>query len=157
MKMQYPFGRNILLSTVGFDRLLDAFNDLEKSVSENKAVSYPPYNIIKIGEHDYAIELAVAGFNRDELDVTVENNKLTVTGKVNAERGGEYLHRGIATRDFTREFTLAETVVVKSADIENGLLKIKLQNVVPEAEKPRRIEIGPGSDEPRLVEHRQAA
>lgn len=155
--MQYPFGRNILLSTVGFDRLLDAFSDLEKSVADNKAVSYPPYNIIKLGDHDYAIELAVAGFCQDELDVTVENNKLTVTGKVNAEKSGEYLHRGIATRDFTREFTLAETVVVKAADIENGLLKIKLQNVVPEAEKPRRIQIGTGSQEPRLVEHRQAA
>jgi molecular chaperone IbpA len=155
--MQYPFGRNILLSTVGFDRLLDAFSDIEKSVADNKSVSYPPYNIIKLGEHDYAIELAVAGFERDGLEVTVENNKLTVTGNVNSERIGEYLHRGIATRDFTREFTLAETVVVKSADIENGLLKVKLQNVVPEAEKPRRIEIGAPNAEPRLVEHREAA
>lgn len=154
--MQYPFGRNILLSTVGFDRLLDAFSELEKSVSDNKAVTYPPYNIIKHGEHDYAIELAVAGFERDELDVTVENSKLTVTGKVNQERSGEYLHRGIATRDFTREFTLAETVIVQSADIQNGLLNIRLQNVVPEAEKPRRIEIGSNS-EPRLVDDRIAA
>lgn len=154
--MQYPFGRNILLSTVGFDRLLDAFSDLEKSVADNKAPSYPPYNIMKLGEHDYAIELAVAGFTQDELDVTIENNKLTVTGKVNTERTGEYLHRGIATRDFTREFTLAETVVVKSADIQNGMLIIKLQNVVPEAEKPRRIQIGSAA-EPRLVDHRQAA
>jgi len=156
MNMQYPFGRNILLSTVGFDRLLDAFSELEKSVADNKTVSYPPYNIIKLGEHDYAIELAVAGFERGELDVTVENNKLTVTGKVDQERSGEYLHRGIATRDFTREFTLAETVVVQSADIQNGLLNIRLQNVVPEAEKPRRIEIGSNS-EPRLVDDRKAA
>lgn len=154
--MQYPFGRNILLSTVGFDRLLDAFSELEKSVAETKAVNYPPYNIIKFGEHDYAIELAVAGFERAELDVTVENNKLTVTGKVNQDCGGDYLHRGIATRDFTREFTLAETVIVQSADIQNGLLNIRLQNVVPEAEKPRRIEIGSNS-EPRLVDDRVAA
>jgi len=78
--MNYPFGRNILLSTVGFDRLLDAFSDLENTLPENKAASYPPYNIIKRGEHDYVIEIAVAGFRRDELDITFEGRKLTVTG-----------------------------------------------------------------------------
>lgn len=154
--MNYPFGRNILLSTVGFDRLLDAFNDLEKSVTETKTASYPPYNILKLGEHDYAIEIAVAGFNKNEIDITVENNKLTVTGQVDQAKEAEYLHRGIATRDFTREFTLAETVVVRSADMQNGLLVINLQNVVPEAAKPKRIEIGSAA-EPRLVEQRQAA
>lgn len=154
--MNYPFGRNILLSTVGFDRLLDAFNDLEKSVTETKTASYPPYNILKLGEHDYAIEIAVAGFNKNEIDITVENNKLTVTGQVDQAKEAEYLHRGIATRDFTREFTLAETVVVRSADMQNGLLVINLQNVVPEAAKPKRIEIG-SATEPRLVEQRQAA
>ncbi|MCD8503964.1 MAG: Hsp20 family protein [Burkholderiaceae bacterium] len=154
--MNYPFGRNILLSTVGFDRLLDAFNDLEKSVAETKAATYPPYNILKLGEHEYAVEIAVAGFNKDEIDITVENNKLTVSGKVDQARDGEYLHRGIATRDFTREFTLAETVVVRSADMQNGLLVINLENVVPEASKPKRIEIGIKA-EPRLVDERQAA
>lgn len=154
--MNYPFGRNILLSTVGFDRLLDAFNDLEKSVTETKTASYPPYNILKLGEHDYAIEIAVAGFNKNEIDITVENNKLTVTGQVDQAKEAEYLHRGIATRDFTREFTLAETVVVRSADMQNGLLVINLQNVVPEAAKPKRIEIGSAA-EPRLVDERQAA
>ena len=154
--MNYPFGRNILLSTVGFDRLLDAFNDLEKSVTEAKTTTYPPYNILKLGEHDYAIEIAVAGFNTSEIDITVENNKLTVTGKVDQGRSAEYLHRGIATRDFIREFTLAETVVVRSADMHNGLLVINLENVVPEAAKPKRIEIGTKA-EPRLVDDRQAA
>lgn len=154
--MDYPFGRNILLSTVGFDRLLDAFNNLEKSVADTKAASYPPYNILKLGEHDYAVEIAVAGFNKEEIDITVENNKLTVSGKVDQARNAEYLHRGIATRDFTREFTLAETVVVRSADMQNGLLVINLENVVPEAAKPKRIEIG-AKTEPRLVDDRQAA
>ena len=154
--MNYPFGRNILLSTVGFDRLLNAFNDIEKSVSDTKATSYPPYNILKLGEHDYAIEIAVAGFKKDEIDITVENNKLTVVGKVDQARDGEYLHRGIATRDFTREFTLAETVVVRSADMQNGLLVISLENVVPEAAKPKRIEIG-AQLEPRLIDERKAA
>ncbi|UOD50529.1 Hsp20 family protein [Orrella daihaiensis] len=154
--MNYPFGRNILLSTVGFDRLLNAFNDLEKSVAETKSVTYPPYNILKMGEHDYAIEIAVAGFNSDEIDITVDNNKLTVTGKVAQTSDTEYLHRGIATRDFTREFTLAETVVVRSADMQNGLLVINLQNIVPEASKPKRIEIG-ARVEPRLVREPKAA
>ena len=154
--MNYPFGRNILLSTVGFDRLLDAFNDLENSVTQTKTASYPPYNILKLGEHDYAIEIAVAGFNKNEIDITVENNKLTVSGKVDQAEQAQYLHRGIATRDFTREFTLAETVVVRSADMQNGLLVINLENVVPEASKPKRIEIGSGV-EPRLVDERQAA
>jgi molecular chaperone IbpA len=154
--MNYPFGRNILLSTVGFDRLLDAFNDLEKSVTDSKATSYPPYNILKLGEHDYAIEIAVAGFKKDEIEITVENNKLTVSGKVDQTREVDYLHRGIATRDFTREFTLAETVVVQSADMQNGLLVINLQNVVPEAAKPKRIEIGARA-EPRLLDQREAA
>lgn len=154
--MNYPFERNILLSTVGFDRFLNAFNDLEKTVAETKATSYPPYNILKLGDHNYAIEVAVAGFTKNEIDITVENNKLTVTGKVDQERQADYLHRGIATRNFTREFTLAETVVVHSADMQNGLLIINLENVVPEASKPKRIEIGTG-EQPRLVEQRQAA
>ncbi len=154
--MNYPFGRNILLSSVGFERLLNAFSDLENTVNDNKAQSYPPYNIIKQSEHDYAIELAVAGFKRDEIDITFEGDKLTVTGKVSGQRQGDYLHRGIATRDFTHQFTLAETVIVKSADLEDGLLVIRLQNVIPEEKKPRKILIG-GQLEPLLVEERKAA
>ena len=148
--MNYPFGRNILLSTVGFDRLLDAFSDLENTLTENKAASYPPYNIIKRGDHDYVIEIAVAGFRRDELDITFEGRKLTVTGKVSVERGGEYLHRGVAMREFTHSFTLAETVVVNSADLEDGMLVVRLQNVIPEEKTPRKIMIG--GDAKYLVE-----
>lgn len=154
--MNYPFGRNLLLNSVGFDRLLNAFTDIENAMGENKAQSYPPYNIIKKSEHDYVIELAVAGFKRDELEITFEGDKLTVTGKVNDQRNGEYLHRGIATRDFTHQFTLAETVVVQSADLVDGLLEIRLQNIIPEEKKPRRIMIG-GVQEPLLVEDRKAA
>jgi len=154
--MNYPFGRNILLSSVGFERLLNAFSDLESSAGENKAQSYPPYNIVKQSEHDYAIEIAVAGFKRDEIEITFERDKLTVTGKVSAQRTGDYLHRGIATRDFTHQFTLAETVIVKSADLEDGLLILCLQNVIPEEKKPRKIMIG-GNVEPLLVEDRKAA
>jgi len=106
----------------------------------------PPYNIIKKNERDYAIEIAVAGFKNYEIDITAEGNKLTVVGKVKAEQVGEYLHKGIANRDFSHSFTLAETVVVRSADIENGLLVIQLENVIPEEKLPRKILIGGNSN-----------
>lgn len=147
--MNYPFGRDLLLSSVGFERLLDAFSEIEKSVSSNPSPNYPPYNIVKQSENQYAIELAVAGFKRDELEITAEGNKLTVTGKVAAPRDGEFLHRGIATRDFRHQFTLAETVVVRAAELVDGMLMVRLENVIPEEKKPRKILIGGG--EPTLV------
>lgn len=143
--MSYPFGRNVLLSSVGFDRLINAFEQMNSGETASKAQSYPPYNIIKINERDYAIEIAVAGFKGDEIDITAEGNKLNVVGKVKAEQSGAYLHKGIANRDFSHEFTLAETVVVRSADMENGLLIIKLENVIPEEKLPRKILIGGNS------------
>jgi len=140
--MSYTFGKNVLLNSVGFDRLIDAFEQMSSGDGGNKAHSYPPYNIVKINERDYAIELAVAGFKRGEIDITAEGNKLTVIGRYKAEPVGEYLHKGIANRDFQHEFTLAETVIVDSAEIENGLLLIKLKNVIPEEKLPRKIPIG---------------
>jgi len=150
--MNYPFGRQLLLNSVGFERLLNAFGELENALRDNKTPSYPPYNIIKTGDHDYAIEIAVAGFKRDDLDITFEDGKLTITGKTNQERGGDYLHRGIATREFTHQFTLAETVVVKSAELVDGLLVIRLENIIPEEKKPRKIAISTQSEQPLLVE-----
>ena len=146
--MSYTFGRNVLLNSIGFDRLIDAFEQMSAGDSGNKAHSYPPYNIVKINERDYAIEIAVAGFRRDEIDITSEGNKLSVVGKYRAESTGEYLHKGIANRDFRHEFTLAETVVVDSADIENGLLIIRLKNVIPAEKLPRKIAIG---DTPQFI------
>ena len=143
--MSYSFNRNVLLSSVGFDRLIGAIEEMSSGETLNKAQSYPPYNIIKQNERDYAIELAVAGFKNDEIDITAEGNKLTVVGKVKAEQIGEYLHKGIANRDFRHDFTLAETIIVRSANIENGLLVIKLENVIPEEKLPRKILIGESS------------
>ncbi len=143
--MSYPFGRNILLSSVGFDRLINAFEQMSAGETAGKAQSYPPYNIIKMNERDYAIEIAVAGFKQEEIDITAEGSKLMVVGKVKNEQVGDYLHKGIANRDFSHEFTLAETVVVRSADIVNGLLVIKLENVIPEEKLPRKILIGGGN------------
>jgi molecular chaperone IbpA len=144
-KVSYTFGRNVLLSSVGFDRLIDAIEEMSTRETLNKAQSYPPYNIIKQNERDYAIEIAVAGFKNDEIDITAEGNKLTVLGKVKTEQTGEYLHKGIANRDFSHNFTLAETIIVRSADIKNGLLIIKLENVIPEEKLPRKILIGGNS------------
>ena len=134
--------KNLLPSTVGFDRLLSTIDDFDLLFSEGrKAVSYPPYNIVKTDDTNYTIEIAVAGFARKDLDITTEGNKLTVTGTIIGEDRRDYLHRGIGTRDFTHNFTLADTVVVKSADIVNGLLLVKLENIIPEEKKPRKIQI----------------
>jgi len=153
--MAYSFGRNLLLSSVGFERLIDAFEQFETAESTSRATAYPPYNIVKLDQHDYAIEIAVAGFGQDEIDITAEGNKLVVEGKVKAQSNGEYLHKGIATRDFKHQFTLAETVVVRSADVVNGMLVIRLENVIPEEKLPRKIMIGDAGK--RLLAERLAA
>ena len=135
--------KNLLPSTVGFDRLLSTIDDFDSLFLEGrKAASYPPYNIVKTDDTNYTIEIAVAGFKRNDLDVITEGNKLTVSGKISGEDRRDYLHRGIGTRDFTHNFTLSDTVVVKSADIVNGLLLVQLENIIPEEKKPRKIEIG---------------
>ena len=112
----------------------------------------PPYNIETTGENAYRIEIAVAGFKPDELNIEVKENLLTVTGRKTANDdadGRNFLHRGLAERDFERRFQLADYVVVKTADLVNGLLSIDLERELPEALKPRRIEIGGGS---KLIE-----
>jgi molecular chaperone IbpA len=128
-------------STVGFDRL---FNMLEAGQREDDG--FPPFDIVKDGEDSYRITLAVAGFRPDEIEVVAQQNQLTVTGK-RAEDGdrSEYLHRGIATRSFERRFQLADFIEAGEARFEHGLLSIQLKRVVPEAMKPRRIEISGGS------------
>jgi molecular chaperone IbpA len=124
-------------STVGFDRL---FNLLEAGTREDDG--YPPFDILKDGEDSYRITLAVAGFRPEDIEVVAQQNQLTVTGKRAEDNGkGEYLHRGIATRAFERRFQLADFVEAGDASFENGLLSIALKRVVPEAMKPRKIEI----------------
>lgn len=140
MTLSYSFGRNLLPSTVGFDRLLSTLDEAV-NLPEKVLTSFPPYNIAKVSDDKYVIELAVAGFKREELDLTLEDNKLTVQGnaKKDEDNSKTYYHRGIALRNFTRVFTLADTVVVKSADLVDGLLVIELENVIPENKKPRKI------------------
>lgn len=128
-------------ASVGFDslaRVFDAATRLDES-----HFSYPPYNIVKAGEDVYRITFALAGFSQDDLDVQVENNTLTVRGKVNQEKdgGSTFLYRGIAGRSFERKFELADHIQVTGAHMENGLLHIELKREVPEALKPRRVAI----------------
>ena len=117
------YGRNLLPSTVGFERLLSTIDEA-LNIPDKVLTSFPPYNIAKISEEKYVIELAVAGFKREEIDITLEDNKLTIQGNAKKDEDGTktYYHRGIALRNFTRIFTLADTIVVKSADLVDGLL-----------------------------------
>jgi molecular chaperone IbpA len=131
-------------TSIGFDRmghLLDAAMQLE-----SKAKSYPPYNIVRAGEDAYRITLAVAGFAEEDLDVTVQDSRLTVTGRSESEEAEtEFLHRGIAGRAFERRFQLADHIEVNDARLVNGLLHIELVREIPEALKPRSIAIQRGS------------
>jgi molecular chaperone IbpA len=141
--MTFAYGRNLLPSTVGFDRLLSTLDEA-LNIPEKVLTSYPPYNIAKISEDRYVIELAVAGFKREEIDITLEDSKLTIQGNAKKDEDGSktYYHRGIALRNFTRVFTLADTVVVNSADLVDGMLVVELQNIIPESKKPRKISLG---------------
>jgi molecular chaperone IbpA len=124
-------------STVGFDRLFESLVDRANESVEG----YPPYNIAKTGEDAYRVTLAVAGFGLDEIEIVVEDNFLNVSAESHGESAGEFLHRGIAKRAFSRRFQLAEHVRVDGANLDNGLLSIDLAREVPEAKKPRRVKI----------------
>ena len=142
-------------TTVGFDRLMDLVeNGLTTAKNET---GYPPYNIEKLGEDRYRVTLAVAGFSRDNLDIVIEKNQLTVTGQVGerTEDETQFLHRGIARRAFRHRFEVADNVHVVGAELANGLLSIELKREVPEELKPRRIEIG--SAEAKRAVTQQAA
>ena len=138
-------------STVGFDRLADM---LDSVAQFDSSVTYPPYNIERTDENHYRISLAVAGFAEKDLAVEVKEGVLSVTGKRDGEKDSvqaRYLHQGIAGRAFDRRFQLAENVEVRGAQLENGLLHVDLERIVPEEKKPRRIAIG-GKPEGRVID-----
>ena len=124
-------------SAIGFDRLAN----LIESAASNGNAGYPPYNIEQLGDNDYRISMAVAGFTQEELELSFQENLLTVKGSKQADTERNYLYQGIAERGFERRFQLADYVRVKGADLKNGLLHIDLAREVPEAMKPRKIEI----------------
>lgn len=125
-------------SSVGFDRV---FNLLENAQRARSISDWPPYDIVKIGDDSYRISIAVAGFAQDDLDITFQSNLLTVTGKKQETASEGYLHRGIAGRPFEHRFELADHVRVNGAHLNNGLLSINLVREIPEALKPRKIDI----------------
>jgi len=142
-------------STVGFDRLADM---LDSVAQFDNGVSYPPYNIERADETHYRISLAVAGFADNDLNVEVKEGVLTVQGKRESEKEPahkHYLYQGIAGRSFERRFQLAENVEVRGAQLENGLLHIDLERIVPEEKKPRRIAINGNGG--RVIETKKAA
>jgi molecular chaperone IbpA len=142
----------LLRSAIGFDRLARQLNHARAA----EAQGYPPYNIEKTGDDSYRLTMAVAGFRPQDIEIVVKENSLLVTGRVeNDGRTGEVLYRGIAARTFERRFTLADHLVVEGADLRDGLLYVGLKRVVPEALKPRRIEIGSG--QPDVANDQQAA
>ena len=126
-------------ATVGFDRM---FNEMERAFANTATTGYPPYNIAKTGDHEYLISVAVAGFAKDDLEITQDGKQLTITGSApDQDDGVEYLHRGLAGRSFKREFTLADHVEIKEVKLDLGVLNISLEQVVPEELLPRKIEI----------------
>lgn len=143
-------------STIGFDRL---FSMLDNMGNPETTPSYPPYNIERTGENAYRISMAVAGFAEDELFIESKENTLTVKGEKNEEKTGEdseVLFRGIASRSFERRFQLADHVEVRAANLENGLLHIELVREIPEAMKPRKIEIGKANGKSKKVKQIEA-
>ena len=151
-----PFWR----TSIGFDRLFDL---VDESLRYQPEDNYPPCNITRTGENTYRISLAVAGFKPEQIGVTVNQNVLIVTGNADEKQGeGEYLYRGIAGRSFERRFNLADYIVVKGASLDEGLLQIELKLELPEAMKPRRIDIKTGksvgqADKVRTIEHSKVA
>lgn len=127
---------------IGFDRMIERMRDTAPNQQ-----AYPPYNIVKVDDDQYELQLAIAGFTYDDLDIQIKEGVLTIEGKQEATDEKHYIHRGISGRSFSRVFTLADTVVVNGADLIDGILTIKLENVIPEAKKPRKIEINRGEPE----------
>ena len=149
-----PFWR----TSIGFDHLFDL---VDQSLRLEPEDNYPPCNIVRTSENTYRISLAVAGFRPDQINVTVNQDTLAITGRADqAQDNGDYLYRGIAGRSFERRFNLADYVEVKSASLNDGLLQIELVREVPEAMKPRRIEIKSGQalpdDKVRTIESKAA-
>ena len=141
-----PFRR----STIGFDRLFDMLET--SAANSNSGENYPPFDLVQLGDNAYRIDLAVAGFKRDEIDITAQQNQLIVTGKKADENGTDYIHRGIAARSFERRFGLADHIRVTGADLKDGLLSVELLREIPEAMKPRKIAIGGVDDEQTTIE-----
>ncbi len=127
--------------SVGFESV---FDELLKQTTDQNSVNYPPYNVVKHSEDKFSIELAVAGFNEGELEITVKQDQLFVRGTKHSSKNStqtEYLYKGISSRDFNRAWTLANHIKVGNAEVRNGILTIELERIIPEGNRPRTIEV----------------
>jgi len=131
---------------VGFDSLFDRLVDFQTTVNPTQKIGYPHYNVVKVGEDEFVIELALAGFLEENLSVTVKEHNLEVKGEIPEKEGETVIHQGISTRPFRRRWNLADTIEVTGADFKNGLLTVHLKNVVPEEQKPRIVNINNTKD-----------
>ena len=136
-------------STIGFDQLFDL---LENSGLGQGSETYPPFDLIQVDNNHYRINLAVAGFARDEIDITAQQNQLIVAGKKTDDDKEDYIHRGIANRQFERTFGLADFIKVTEADLKDGLLSIDLVREIPEAMRPRKVSIGGSQSDRRSLD-----
>jgi molecular chaperone IbpA len=127
-------------TALGFENAFAALDNAAHLLTATQT-AFPPVNIVKTGDYTFNVELAVAGYKQDEIEITAEKNSLKVTGKKTDEDTREYLVKGIAGRKFSRQFVLSDTVVVRDANLADGILSIQLENVIPEEQKPRKISI----------------
>ena len=153
--MEYSNKNKMLLTSIGFEHFLNSFNKFEKEEDESKNNSYPPYNIVRKDETNYSIQIAVAGFSKDEIDIFSEGSKLFVKGEIKKIIKDKFIYKGIPIRNFQHEFLLSDTVEVVSADLNEGLLVVNLENVIPERHKPRTISIG--KETSTFEKHKKAA
>ena len=140
--MKISFG-NLYPSTLGFETMLRDIESIMQNSVETVSDKFPPHNIIKVNDTHYMVELAIAGFDEKEIDITVKDGLMTVKGeKQQVDNEVNYLHKGIGTRSFSKTIRLADTIEVQGAAFKNGILSIGLENIIPESKKPKKIEIG---------------
>ena len=140
--MKISFG-NLYPSTLGFETMLRDIESIMQNSVETVSDKFPPHNIIKVNDTHYMVELAIAGFDEKEIDITVKDGLMTVKGeKQQTDNEVNYLHKGIGTRSFSKTIRLADTIEVQGAAFKNGILSIGLENIIPESKKPKKIEIG---------------
>lgn len=124
---------------IGFDDMFERFTEIQNNLA--KQVTYPPYNLSKVDDNKYLIELAVAGFGKQNIELELAEGTLKISGKIEGDQASNYIHKGIATRPFERKFALEDHIEVKDASMVNGLLKIWLERIIPEHKKPKKIEV----------------
>lgn len=134
-----PFSVWMQSSAVGFDEMFKRIQNVAKDCRVLPA--YPPYNIVKTDDNKYTVEIALAGFSKTDVEIEVKENTLVISGKTKSENPENYIYKGIADRAFKRSFELADTVEVQSSQFMNGMLKIYLENIIPDSKKPRKVEI----------------